>query len=378
MHIYPGSPAVAKRMSAFLDLPVEILQAIVLELKGSNRQPLRSTCKGLSTVVEPFLFSEITINTHRSVLETVSIPFCKALAQFRSEDGIVKDERSLSAYVRTLSVQDRALRTGDDNASQEMLDVWQEILTSALSCLVNLRTFRWEISKNSPSWMYVQVPEIVSKLPLLSEFFGEFARGVDPPSIRLDSFRNLRTLAIDGTRLPEAAFGQTVLGPLSTALLNSPDLQTLHVRAPSQRSTSFSFSDVFKGIPDTKGASVLYIKKLVVEDLAMDVPAAMIPHLQSLSSLEVHIRGRNTEVGNFWNVLQTASVSLEVLKMDCDIDRTLLDYISHCHSRLKVLFLDGAGRNATDEMSDELADLFFGSVFPKFAKSLRRLTLHPD
>ncbi|KAF5345879.1 hypothetical protein D9758_011399 [Tetrapyrgos nigripes] len=366
-------------MSAFLDLPVEILQAIVLELNGSDRKPLRRTCKGLSTVVEPFLFSEITINTHSSVLETVSIPFCKALAPSPSEDGVVKDERRLSAYVRTLSVQDGAF--GDDNVSQELLDVWQEVFTSALSSLVNLGIFRWEMSKSGPSWMYVQVADIVSKLQLLSEFFlaGEFITGgVDPPSIRLDCLRNLRTLAIDGTRLPESAFGQTILGPLSTALLNSPDLQTLHVRAPFQYSTSFSFSDVFRGILDTKGASVLNIKTLVVEQLAMDVPAVMIPHLQCLSSLEVHIGGQDMEVGNFWDVLRAASVSLEVLKVNCDIDRTLLDYISHFHSRLKVLHLYGAARKATDEMSNELADLFFGSVLPEFTQSLRELKICPS
>ncbi|KAF5345947.1 hypothetical protein D9758_011398 [Tetrapyrgos nigripes] len=361
-------------MPALLDLPVEILHAIVLELNGSDRKPLRSTCNGLSTVVEPFLFSEITINTHRSVLKTVSIPFCKALAQFPSEDGVVKDERTLSTYVRTLRVQDKPSTTGHDNASQEALDEWQEVFTSALSSLVNLGTFRWEMSENIPSWMYAQVPEIVSKLPMLSEFFlaGEFLVGaIDPPSIRLDYLRNLRTLAIDGIRLPKATFSQTILGPLSTALLNIPDLQTLHIRA------HISFSDVFRAILDTKGASVLNIKKLVVQNLTMDVPATMIPHLQCLSSLEV-CASQNTEVGNFWNVLQTASVSLEVLKVYGDIDRTLLDYISHCHSRLKVLHLSGAVRKATDEMSNELADLFFGSVLHKFAKSLRELRIRPS
>ncbi|KAF5345950.1 hypothetical protein D9758_011396 [Tetrapyrgos nigripes] len=393
-------------MPALLDLPVEILHAIVLELNGSDRKSLRSTCNGLSTVVEPFLFSEITINTHCSVLETVSLPFCKALALSPSEDGVVKDERTLSTYVRTLSVQDRALCTGDDNASQEMLDVWQGVFTSALSSLVNLGTFRWEMSKNSPSWMYAQVPEIVSRLPLLSEFFlvgksirldylrnlrtvvidgiflaGESVTGdVNPPSIRLDYLRNLRTLIIDGIQLPEATFSQTILGPLSTALLNSPDLQTLHVRAPFQHSTSFSFSDVFRGILDTKGASVLNIKTLVVEQIAMDVPAVMIPHLQCLSSLEVHTGGQDMEVGNFWDVLRAASVSLEVLKVYGDIDRTLLDYISHCHSRLKVLRLSGAARKATDEISNELADneladLFFDSVLPEFTQSLRELRI---
>ncbi|KAF5369027.1 hypothetical protein D9758_003114 [Tetrapyrgos nigripes] len=208
---------------------------------------------------------------------------------------------------------------------------------------------------------------------------GEFvARDVDPPSLHLDCLRNLCTLAIDGTRRPESAFGQTILGPLSTALRNSPDLQTLDVRVPFSWSMSFSFSDVLRSILDTNGASVLNIKKLVVEDLAMDDPAAMVLHLQYPSSLEVHIGGWNTEVGNFWNVLQTASVSLEVLKVYCDIDRTLLDYISHCHSRLKVLHLYGAAGKATDEMSDELADLFFGSVLLEFTQSLRELKICPS
>ncbi|KAF5364653.1 hypothetical protein D9758_005511 [Tetrapyrgos nigripes] len=354
-------------MSAFLELPIEILHPIVLELgNGSNRKCLRSTCKGLSAVVEPILFSEIVLKTDSSALVWRSIPFCEALC--RSEDAFRKDQRGLATYVRTLRVN-----YPYDDASQEILDAWRDILPIALCKLVNLKSFSWEMSRNSQG-MYDQVFEVISKLPSLSEFTlaGELLGYSD--TIRLDCLHNLRTLLINVRRFPNDGFEKNIFGPLTTTITNSPDIQTLQILAPYSPSKPCSFIDLFKSVLDARRTPALKIKNLKVENLKMvvPVPAMIMPHLQCLSSLEV--RSWYIGIGNFWNVLRTANVSLESLIVVCDPDRTLLDYLSHFHSKLQVLQLSGTPA-ITFQESDELADLFFGSVLPIFAGSLRELKI---
>ncbi|KAF5336693.1 hypothetical protein D9758_015683 [Tetrapyrgos nigripes] len=369
-------------MSAFLELPTEILYAIVLELvNGYNRKSLRCTCKGLSAVVEPILFSEIVLKTDSSALVRWSIPFCEALFE--------KDQRAraLATYVRTLKVDSKVeysslFRKDDANQKLEILDAWRVIFPTALSKLVSLQSFRrvfftgcWKMSRTG--WIDDQVFEVISKLPSLFEFIlaGEHLEVGYPGALRLDYLHNLRTLLIDARQFPDDGFEENIFRPLATAITNSPDLQTLQILTPYSRSKPLSFIDLFKSVLDTKRTPALKIKNLTVENLTMDVPALIIPHLQCLSSLD--LRAGHTDVGNFWNALGTANVSLESLIVVChNTDRTLLDYISHFPSTLQVLQL--ASTAATFRESDELADLFFDSVLPIFAESLRELSIRPS
>ncbi|KAF5369045.1 hypothetical protein D9758_003097 [Tetrapyrgos nigripes] len=364
-------------VTELLDLPMEILQEIVFDLEtGFHRKPLRSTCRALGSVVEPVLFSNIVIKTHDSYLAR-TILFCKTL----SDPGDGKDRNSLGTHVKTLTVHDWTSSTavvmiGRDNVSQGLLNAWREAFICAVSSLVNLDSFHWIILQhNTREWMYTQVPEILSKLPRLSQFTRVYAKGC--PLVPLNHLRHLSTLAVDARHIPHEAFDAKILEPLSIALKNNRDLQILRVTPPVSRdSKAHSFLDLFRGSLNAEGPS-LKLKTLVVEDLDMQVPVAIAPHLQHLTNLEIRLSWHAINIGNFWDVLRTAKVSLESLVVDCDIDHTLIDYLSQCHSRPNILQLKGTTGKLTDAESDELADRFFATVLPKFAGALRQLTIRP-
>ncbi|KAF5345889.1 hypothetical protein D9758_011409 [Tetrapyrgos nigripes] len=320
-------------MSAFSGLLTEILQVIILELEnGLNRKPLRCICKGLSAVVEPVLFLDIVISTHCSALEMVSIPLCKALGG--PQDDVVKS-RSLSTYVRTLTVCDRTWSMGDDNVGREVLD--------AFSLLHSQSLFTWVLSGEyfvtcpvAAALMKAKLWAIAGKLPdlpSLSEFTlaGDLGLGAvhaseTPLAIPLDRLYNLHTLVIDARwfHLPGDDFNQNVFESLSTALRTSPNLQTL--RAPFTNSKPLFLRDLFRSILDTKGlgasVSALPLTAIVMGDPVMEIPAAIALHLRSLTSLEIS-QSRNVECGNLWDVLCMAHVTSERLIADCDIDRSL-------------------------------------------------------
>ncbi|KAF5352138.1 hypothetical protein D9758_009231 [Tetrapyrgos nigripes] len=340
--------------------PTEILQAIILELEKIFTEHLQTPQyhhRAYSLLENHHQHSQFG---PRSGQHPILQGACSSPSK-----GVAMNERTLSKYVRTLRVQDRPSTTGHDNASQEALDEWQGVFMSALSNSVNIYTAG-------------KLQDVV-KVGSVNLGLDGFPVSEYPPAIPLDRLHNLHTLAIDarGFHLPSNDFNQHIFKPLSAALKSNPNLQTLRVAAPSTTSTRLLFWDLFASVLNktrkSPGASTspLSFMILVIEDLVMFIPVT-IAHFQFLTSLEVTLS--RLESGKFWNVLCMANVHLERLMVNCDIERTLLDYISQCYSRLRVVRLYSAARRTSDEASNR----FFGSILPKFAGSLVSLSIHPN
>ncbi|KAF5345900.1 hypothetical protein D9758_011442 [Tetrapyrgos nigripes] len=375
-------------MIGLIDLPTETLQTIAHEVGAGSWSnnipqqltPFRTVCKLLNSIVEPFLFSEIALNTHPGALSTTTIPFCKALCN-RTDSASGEANNGLAIHVRNLKLRTYSTRpqgpcTDDGTVSES----WQELLIHTLSSLINLRKIVWVLSQDTPDWMYAQIPLVLSKLPSFSVFEVNGDQGwlqSYPNLFPLDRLKNLQTLVIKADNLPNSGFDSCILRPLSIALKNSPALQELEINGPQPKmgEPTHSLHDLLENVTTT---APLKITKLSVQNLNMDIDPAFSSHLKCLTCVDVMNWRRNGKTGNFWTMLQKGNVCLEDLRVDSEIDGTLLKYLQEFHSGLKSLRLSGAASSFTDAESDEVAGLFYGSVLPKLAGNLHQLSVNPS
>ncbi|KAF5369370.1 hypothetical protein D9758_002565 [Tetrapyrgos nigripes] len=377
-------------MTGLIDLPTEILQTITHEVGTGPwnnhipRQliPLRTVCKLLNSIVEPLLFSKITLNTHSEALSATTIPFCKALCN-RTNPASGQAIIGLGIHVQKLRLtaySPRMQRPRSDNGT--ISETWQELLAHTLSSLIDLRKIVWVLSRDTPDWMYAQIPLVLSELPSLSVFELNSDQSwlqSYPNPFPLDRLKNLQTLVMKADTLPNKGFDTSILRPLSIALENSPSLQELEIHGPqprwSEATLSHSLRDLFGNVTTT---APLKITKLSVQNLYMDIDSAILSHLKCLTHVDVMDQPRNRKTGNFWMMLGKGNVCLEDLRVDGEIEETLLEYLQEFHSGLKTLHLFRAASTFTDAQSNEITGSFYGSVLPKFAGNLHQLSVNPS
>ncbi|KAF5345918.1 hypothetical protein D9758_011445 [Tetrapyrgos nigripes] len=203
--------------------------------------------------------------------------------------------------------------------------------------------------------MYAQIPLVLSKLPSFSVFEVNGDQGwlqSYPNPFPLDCLKNLQTLVIKADDLPNNGFDSCILRPLSIALKNSPALQELEINGPQPKISepTHSLHDLLGNVTTT---APLKITKLSVQNLNMDIDPAFSSHLKCLTRVDV--MNWYGKTGNFWMMLQKGNVCLEDLRVDSEIDGTLLKYLQEFHSGLKSLHLSGAASSFTDAESDEVA-----------------------
>ncbi|KAF5333865.1 hypothetical protein D9758_017105 [Tetrapyrgos nigripes] len=391
-------------MTGLIDLPTETLHAIIAEV-GLEYQHLtifRSVCKRLNAITEPSLFSEVTINTHPNTLLMTTIPFCKALCnpEFGGSQRAT-GPNCLAVHVKKLKITSRPAETYSRSRSplsdylqssslpgfdrESLLNAWPEQFIQTLASFVNVVSVHWTISEHTLKRMFAEIPETLTKHATLSKFRleGPYWAPYCPEPICLHHLKNLQTLVIN-ERFPYDGFYASILQPLSTVLKNSPDLEEIELDSPSPTTVRrgppnepYSLADLFANVSPTVS---LKIRKLKLKGLSlashMNHEAIIIPHLKSLTYLTVD-DGLGMK-DDFWRILWKAKADLEELEVKSGVVEGLLKYLGEFHSGLRILHLRGITKGSDSAQLDHLADIFYGSILPRFARKLRKLVIVPS
>ncbi|TFK73122.1 hypothetical protein BDN72DRAFT_956741 [Pluteus cervinus] len=405
-----------------LQLPPEVLHMIITGQSRKKLVVLRQVCRTFNQIVEPLLFSTITLtdfNTSNAPLD----PFYNFL------ESLANGTTNAGAHVRNLLVMrvtpPDVSKTLDETKAdgknfkgdhEEKMKKW---LLRALGSLKSLRCVSWTPSNSDPQWIQDCITQYLVQLPTLEEFNIKWIYKISG-KIRLDQISNLKKLSVKGTT---EIFRAGLLEQAISIVSNSPNLTSLAMSdddydASDDTSTFDLFFDVLPtSLPPLRLTEVISsyfplrlgevalqhvkgLKSLTLEGKPDEEPddvdgneeedweinwakdeeedgegkgsSPCRPKLQPNPVLVRQIQDRRPKSTAFWNKLRLSDIQLERLHLE-DVDHSALGYLASYNGLRALHFPDiDASRGA---IVDHLTTTFFTEVLPMHVETLEELTV---
>ncbi|TFK73141.1 hypothetical protein BDN72DRAFT_876042 [Pluteus cervinus] len=414
-----------------LQLPPEVLYTIVAGQSRKKLKVLRQVCRIFNQLVEPLLFSTITLTAMPTRNATLAsfYNFLESLANGTTNAG---------AHVRSLSVNrltptphelaeavTEAKADGKDlkGSHDEKMKDW---LLLALGSLKGVRSVSWILDRSDPPWMRPGIIQYFANLPKLEELYikRDFEILGDT---RLGVISNLKKLRIEG--ISETIRG-SLLDQAVSIISNSPHLTSLSVSdidddAGSREGDGLTFNSFFDRLPAS--SPPLRLTEVISQHIPLRLNAVALRHLKELKSLKLEgnpdgepddvegneeedwnmnwdededeeeeeeeedeedraarltwqpqpvlvgeIQNRRPKSTAFWNKLQLSGIQLEKIDLEV-VDHAALGYLSsYCGLRALHFREIGASRAM---LVNHIATMFYTEVLPKHVETLEELTL---
>ncbi|TFK64989.1 hypothetical protein BDN72DRAFT_846126 [Pluteus cervinus] len=388
---------------------------------------LRQVCRTFNQIVEPLLFSTITLAAFIACNAPLD-PFYNFL------ESLANGTTNAGAHVRNLSLMRLTpspygvtktldeMKADGKNFKKNHEEKMKKWFSRALGSLKGLRCVSWTLNNADPQWIRDCIIQFLIKLPTLEEFNIEWTYNISG-KIRLDRISNLKKLSIHGTT---QALRGGLLEQAVSIVSNSPNLTSFAVFNTDYdlRDDDLVFNLFFDKLPTS--LPPLRLTEVISLDLPLRLNEVALQHLKGLKSLKIEgkpdeepddvdgneeedwninwangtgdeeedgegngssprrpkpqpnpvlvnqIRDRRPKSTAFWDKLRLSDIQLEKLHLD-DVDHSALGYLAS-YSGLRALHFPNidASRGA---IVVHLATTFFTEVLPKHVETLEELTL---
>ncbi|KAK7437890.1 hypothetical protein VKT23_007702 [Stygiomarasmius scandens] len=345
------------------DFPTELLSVVFEVQDFSEKKILRCVCKRFNSILEPLLFSMITINADPGVLARSTIPFCKALRSPQEAS-----QRSLSIHVRQVNVMCRR----SSSAKPRVVAQFNDIIGPTIAGLCNLEEFFFQIHESQPKLAWITL--LVTILPHIpSKFLSQFSFCLDR-TLDSDEISAIpKSLSSHFTTIIVTARGHR----RHISSLLGPNLQRLIITPQSY--SSYSLNDTFGGAYCVEGVPPLRLTELTMHELDMrsaDIWEKVVGHLKQLKKLDLTLLENKQTAGKLWLALHTTKIGLTGLTYRGVVDNSLLRYLRDLGSALESLTLQVINLNSSQEEFDDLADEFYHIILPTLV-NIRSLKIQP-
>ncbi|KAJ7690956.1 hypothetical protein B0H17DRAFT_1201314 [Mycena rosella] len=247
-------------------LSVELLQEIRGKLAKSDQKSLRAACMEIGLAVNPLFFSSLILTT-RDLRQEANMHILTALAS---------GETGWSPYAKTLT-----LRPTNDSYRPiivEARDAWsnlpdsamQELLTSALRSMMNLRTVIWQL-RDGRAWQWNAICDVLSTFSRLDGFHFRTDATAGRALPRLE---HLRTLEIE---LPDYGEDIPLADQITQLVAETRALTSLQLFVPDKCQ-----SDVWTMLREGPGRGI-HLKGIRTQYITPEFLA----YLESYSGIEI-------------------------------------------------------------------------------------------
>lgn len=355
-------------MVTILALPFEIQAEILGKIDKSDKKSVRLTCSQLNALVEPDVFSELTLDVRPPFTTKSTRDILENLSSGKSR---------IASYVKKLTFS-RICPSMEGYFGLRAAKVKIESLTRlsrAISVLTSLRAFNWTYWAGDPEWIINCVLDAVASRNIrefsinLKIYYRDYDN--DPRlSFPLHKLRDLESLSISVTQ----PFFPHISDSLRQLLAQSPKLETLclniNTRPPTETLSS----------PDEVVSSLLQcilsfpLKKLILEDYvaSSNLSKSNIHHFRALRTihLAIHLdmyRGPIQSLSELWSLLQAEGIFVHDIRT-VHVTDTLLSYLSSYSGVEKMVLIPYYSS------LEDYIPTFLKSVLPRQAESLRELS----
>ncbi|KAJ2934114.1 hypothetical protein H1R20_g2997, partial [Candolleomyces eurysporus] len=354
-------------------LPLDIVELVVREGKNYDRKDfcgLRLVCKAVNELVEPEVFSTITIHFIRDDSEKWrNIPeFLSNLASGMNPYVRWAKELQLSGLV-PIQFADVYWSQYDPWQGEEreaMLACQQEWLTAAIESLVQVERVRFVANSREP---YHDVLRALGNLPRLRDLsiiFHSYSPFEDVP---FAGFSNLNSIRLTG--LPMTTH---ILDGVKALLAKSPSMTELVLNAPHQPDRpdgpgekKVELSSMVEDVMQPNFSPTL--KELTISAAPLKLSPSCAPFLRSLTSLEILNDSAHVQP-SFWKALQDSGVHLQELKV-APLRQPIVDYLLS-YSGLRGFTLDWSEQDAEDV--EKVVPRFFHGVLPRHRDAIQSIS----
>ncbi|KAJ7029633.1 hypothetical protein C8F04DRAFT_1115904 [Mycena alexandri] len=167
-----------------LNLCVELLLEIGNELPNTGQKNLRAACQYTDYAVAPLFFSSVVLKSNDLRRES----------SIWGMENLASGQSGWSVHARTLEIGPGTPKPEGEPVSNISEAALQELFTSALRSLSNVRSVVWVVTDEDPSWQRDVVSNFLRSLPLLTSLELSLERTDDFSLPRLSGLRSLKIM----------------------------------------------------------------------------------------------------------------------------------------------------------------------------------------
>ncbi|RXW19355.1 hypothetical protein EST38_g6496 [Candolleomyces aberdarensis] len=349
--------------------PLDIVELVIREAKNYDRKDfcgLRLVCKVVNELVEPEVFSTITIDFIRDDSEGwKNIPeFLSSLASGTSPYVRRAKELQLSGLIPIQSdVYWSQFDPWQDEERETMLACQKEWLKPAIESLVQVERVEFVANSREP---YHDVLSALATLPRLRDLSITFHSYSPFEDVPFAGFSNLNSVRLTGLPMtPHILDGVKALlakSPFITELLLNPSRQP---GAPEVKRTELSSM-----VEDVMQPNLIpTLKQLTISAALLNLSPSCAPFLRSLTGLEILNDSAHVQP-SFWKSLQDSGVHLQELKV-APLRQPIVDYLLS-YSGLRDFTLDLTHSDTEDV--EKIVPRFFHAVLPRHRDAIQSIS----
>ncbi|RXW19356.1 hypothetical protein EST38_g6495 [Candolleomyces aberdarensis] len=351
-------------------LPLDIVELVIREGKNYDRKDfcgLRLVCKAVNELVEPEVFSTITIHFIRDDSEEwKNIPqFLLSLVSGTSPYVRWAKELQLSGLIpiQFANVYWSQYDPWQGEEREAMLACQQEWLTAAIESLVQVERVEFVANSREP---YHDVFRALATLPRLRDLSITFHSYSPFEDVPFAGFSNLNSVRLTG--LPMTPH---ILDGVKALLSKSPSITELSLNAPYQSGgpevKKVEFSSMVEDVMQPNFSPSL--KKLTISAAPLKLSPPCAPFLRSLTSLEILNDSAHVQP-SFWKALQDSGVHLQELKV-APLRQPIVDYLLS-YPGLRRFTLDWPEQDTEDV--EKIVPRFFHDVLPRHRDAIQSIS----
>ncbi|KAF9259791.1 hypothetical protein L218DRAFT_963273 [Marasmius fiardii PR-910] len=361
--------------TGILDLPNELLYQIFDELSTSTTHELKNlrfTCSQLNNVLEPLLFSEITLDaSHPRMLADLALKRTRV-------GGHVK-----FLHISSLDL-DLATLEKESTDTEPIIHAFSRHLVPALRSFKSLVSINWTVTESDSHWAIEQVITHLSPLPTLSilnlYLKGIWNHPIPLPFRRICHFKYLRSCAVrvDDNRL---------LLLIAEGLF---DANRLHIESLELDGGFDSFTDPERDMTNDTELSLLFNSKLNLCEL--DCIPQTAPRLKELSLSQFPLRDSPSMLSqlgslkalhldrcipyDFWKMAAQMGIELQEITVD-HVDEKFLEYLESYQGLERVRVAFNGIQIGGSALNDSNAERFWMECLPRHRLTMRSIGVHP-
>ncbi|RXW19360.1 hypothetical protein EST38_g6491 [Candolleomyces aberdarensis] len=352
-------------------LPPDIVELVVQEGKNHDRKDfcgLRLVCKALNDLVEPEVFSTVTIQFLRDDSgRWEAIPeFLSSLASGTSPYVRWAKRLRLRGLIPILAITHWShYDPWQGEEHQTMLACQKELLAPAIESLVHVEVVEYLASSREP---YQNALSTLAKLPRLRDLLITFHTNFDFQNIPFAGFSNLDRIWLD-----DLPMTPDILDGVKGLLARSPSITELVLKVSyglgSTKVERLELSSMVEDIMQPNFSPML--KHLTISASQFNLSPSCVPFLRSLTSLVVS--DFTVVQPSFWRALQDVGIRLRKLKGG-RLRQPIMDYLLS-YSGLQDITLQWS-----DEEFEEIGSIvskFFHAVLPRHRDTIRSISFGP-
>ncbi|KAJ2934116.1 hypothetical protein H1R20_g2995, partial [Candolleomyces eurysporus] len=350
-------------------LPLDIVELVIREAKNYDRKDfcrLRLVCKAVNGLVEPKVYSTITIHFRGYSDKWKNIPdFLLSLASGTSPYVCWARELQLSELIPTqfTDVPWSRYDPWQGEEREAMLTCQRDLLVPAIEALVRVEAVGYVANSREP---YHDALCALAKLPRLRDLSIFFLSDSSFEDVPFAGFSNLNSVRLNGLPItPHILSGVKALlakSPSITELL----LITLHQPdAPEVKRAELGSMVAHAMQPKFSPT----LKELTISAASFNLSPSCAPFLRSLTSLEIINDSAHVQP-SFWKALQASGAHLQELKV-APLRQPIIEYLLS-YSGLRDCTLDWSEQDTEDV--EKIAPRFFYGVLPRHRDAMQSIS----